>query len=402
MKILLLAPHPFFQDRGTPIAVDLLLRALVDLGHQVDVLTYHLGEARSYERVRIFRIPQVPGIQTIRPGFSAKKLVCDLFMLPLLVRRLNAEAYDVVHAVEESVFLAHPFCKSRGIPLIFDMDSSMPEQMAHKQKLFRPLLPWLEQRERRAMRDAAAVAAVCDALADKARAAGATKVEVLNDISLLEVYSDAQQKLELPPHDHRTFLYVGNLEPYQGIDLLLRAFADVCCRRPDARLLVVGGRSDDIAACRQKAVALSIGSSVCFAGPRPVAALPQILQYGTFLVSPRTQGNNTPMKIYSYLDSGRPVLATDLPTHTQVLTPEIAMLAPANPGAFAKAMIALLDDPAAAQQRAQAARERVRERYSYAGFREKVSRLYRSLPGATAQATHAAAAAASPTDGTHR
>ena len=35
MNILLLAPHPFYQERGTPIAVDLLLHGLGVLGRTV-------------------------------------------------------------------------------------------------------------------------------------------------------------------------------------------------------------------------------------------------------------------------------------------------------------------------------------------------------------------------------
>ena len=45
MKILLLAPHPYYQERGTPIAVDLLVRVLSERGDQIDLLTYqNLGD----------------------------------------------------------------------------------------------------------------------------------------------------------------------------------------------------------------------------------------------------------------------------------------------------------------------------------------------------------------------
>ena len=44
------------------------------------------------------------------------------------------------------------------------------------------------------------------------------------------------------------------------------------------------------------------------------------------LVSPRIRGTNTPLKIYSYLRSGKPIVATDLLTHTQVLSPDVARL----------------------------------------------------------------------------
>ncbi len=43
MNILMLAPEPFFQPRGTPISVYFRLKALSDLGHSVDLVTYPRG-----------------------------------------------------------------------------------------------------------------------------------------------------------------------------------------------------------------------------------------------------------------------------------------------------------------------------------------------------------------------
>ena len=74
MKILLLAPHPFYQARGTPIAVNTVLEFLSSRGHEVDVLTYHEGADVNIPNCRIYRIPRVPGVRNIRPGFSLKKV----------------------------------------------------------------------------------------------------------------------------------------------------------------------------------------------------------------------------------------------------------------------------------------------------------------------------------------
>ena len=63
MKILFIAPQPFYQDRGTPIAVDLLLRTLSGVGHNVDLLTYHEGEERNYPGVNIIRIRPFPKVK---------------------------------------------------------------------------------------------------------------------------------------------------------------------------------------------------------------------------------------------------------------------------------------------------------------------------------------------------
>ena len=69
--------------------------------------------------------------------------------------------------------------------------------------------------------------------------------------------------------------------------------------------------------------------------------LPALLAQADVLVSPRITGDNTPMKIYTYLHSGKPILATRIPTHTQVLHPGVAMLAAPQVEEFAGAMARL-------------------------------------------------------------
>ena len=162
MKILLLAPHPFYQERGTPIAVDLLLTVLSRRGDQVDVVTFHEGADRAYPGVTLYRIPRLPGMHGIRPGFSFKKLIGDVFVLSKALRLAALGSYQVVHAVEESVFMAMLIRGLFRVPYVFDMDSSLPQQMTAKFRAlaaFSPILKWFEGR---AIRHALAVVPVCD------------------------------------------------------------------------------------------------------------------------------------------------------------------------------------------------------------------------------------------------
>ena len=76
-KILLIAPHPFFQERGTPIAVELLIRALTECGYQIDLLTFNEGSDISYPGLTIHRVKPYPRIENVRPGFSGKKILCN-------------------------------------------------------------------------------------------------------------------------------------------------------------------------------------------------------------------------------------------------------------------------------------------------------------------------------------
>jgi glycosyltransferase involved in cell wall biosynthesis len=97
------------------------------------------------------------------------------------------------------------------------------------------------------------------------------------------------------------------------------------------------------------------------------------------LVSPRTKGNNTPMKIYSYLDSGKAVLATDIPSHTQVLNNNIALLAKPEPKQFAEAMQALAENKNLREQISQSAKSLVQEKYCLNAFNKTVDNFYETI-----------------------
>ena len=126
MNVLLLAPQPFYRERGTPIAVDLVARALSEGGHSIDLLTYHLGKPVSHRNVRVHRIPRVPLVRDVPPGPSFRKLLCSLLLTVKAVRMARSARYDVVHAVEEAVFAAILIRWLYGTPYVYDMDSSLP------------------------------------------------------------------------------------------------------------------------------------------------------------------------------------------------------------------------------------------------------------------------------------
>ncbi|MBN1676183.1 MAG: glycosyltransferase family 4 protein [Kiritimatiellae bacterium] len=171
-------------------------------------------------------------------------------------------------------------------------------------------------------------------------------------------------------------MYVGNLESYQGIDLLLDAFARLLAKTGRAKLVIVGGISRHIRRYEARVDALGIAKKVYFLGPKSADLLGSLTADADVLVSPRTKGGNTPMKIYSYLHSGKPVLATDLPTHTQVLNADVALLAPPEPDAFAAGMLRLIDDADLRRDLGQRGRRLIEEKYSFAVFRKTLNELY--------------------------
>lgn len=185
MKVLLLAPHPFFQNRGTPIAVDLVLRVLSNRSDEVDVVTYPEGKDIQYKNVKIYRTLELPFLKQFRPGFSWKKIICDFFMLFKVLQLISTNRYDVVHAGEESVFIGLLLKFVFKIPYIYDMDSSLPQQLVEKYSWLSSMSKIFNFFESLAVKNAQAVISVCDALAQDIKKYKPRKVVVIPDISLL-------------------------------------------------------------------------------------------------------------------------------------------------------------------------------------------------------------------------
>lgn len=376
MRILLLAPHPFFQQRGTPIAERMVIETLAGHGHEIDVLTYAEGEDVRIPGCRIRRIPRLPFTRRIQPGFSFKKLANDAVMLAIALRMVRRGRYDLVHAVEESAFMALAARWIFGVPYVYDMDSGLARQMMDKYAFLRRLRQPLEGCEKAAVRGSVATLAVCKTLEDQARACHpGGLVARIEDVSLI---GKGEGEVDDVP-DGPVAMYVGNLQRYQGIGLLLDSFRRALREVPDAKLVVIGGDEESLRRYEALAAAWGIGDTVLFLGPRPVERLGAYLRRATVLVSPRIHGENTPMKVYSYLDSGRPVLATRLPTHTQVLTDDIARLADPEPEAMGRALAELLRDAALRERLARAARDFAQRELTREAFERKLLRFYESV-----------------------
>jgi glycosyltransferase involved in cell wall biosynthesis len=383
LKILLIAPEPFFEERGTPIAVDLLASALSRRGDRVDLLTTHLGEDRSYPGFTLVRVKPPFAPKRIPPGFSLAKIYCDFFMLVRTLRITKRGAYDLVHAVEEASFMAWLANLLGGPPYVVDIDSSMTTQIVQRQPWLswaEGVLRWLEQLP---WKRATAAVAVCDALSYDARRLCPGETVVIPDVSLTaEDPLPADDVREIIRTDDPIVMYIGNLEPYQGIDLLLSTFSSLNQIGSNAQLVVIGGVEEHIEKYRNRAQELRIEERVHFIGPRPVAALEGYLRQADVLVSPRIEGVNTPMKIYSYMNSGRPLVATDITSHNQLLDERYAVLAPPEPVAFSEAIQQILDNEGKATRIAAAARDLVAREHSPEAFVKRVHALYDEMEAA--------------------
>jgi glycosyltransferase involved in cell wall biosynthesis len=254
--------------------------------------------------------------------------------------------------------------------------------------------PTLRRCEALAVRRSLGVLTVCAALEDVAHEHAPDKpIGRVEDTTLLGPdagpggnghASDAALPAGVGPESPLA-MYVGNLEHYQGIGLLLDGFRHTLMRVPQAHLVIVGGLKDDIRYYHQRANRLGIASQVHFLGPRPIALLNGLLKRADVLVSPRLKGLNTPMKIYSYLDSGTAVLATRLRTHTQVLDDRTAYLVAPEPEALGNGLADLLSDPPLRERLARQAKAYVQQEFTPEAAERKLGSFYSMMESKAAR-----------------
>jgi glycosyltransferase involved in cell wall biosynthesis len=155
---------------------------------------------------------------------------------------------------------------------------------------------------------------------------------------------------------------------------------------PGAQFLFMGGEPGEIERLKARAAALGSADRCFFSGKRPPSELPVFLSVADVLTSPRLTGENTPFKIYTYLASGKPVVATRIATHTQLLDNTTAFLVEPGPEGLAAGIRSALEHPDEARARAERGYALIERDYSKERYREKVARAYAEVERLVARA----------------
>jgi glycosyltransferase involved in cell wall biosynthesis len=356
------APQPFYEDRGTPIAVRHLVRSLLECGFSVDVLTYPMGLDIDVGDGHITRVAGFLRLRSVPVGFSWRKVVLDLFMAMRLRNLLRHYDYRAVHAVEEMAFAAVVLAGRHRVPVIYDMQSSLPDQM-RANLLFRPapIQRLLLRAERWLVGRADAV--VCSAgLASYVR-----RIDAQAQVTEWKYPSagsfEGPESPDLPPQEFRLprgariVMYTGTFATYQGLRILIDAMVEVVSFDAGAVLVLVGATHGRGPPQGANAARLAAGGHLVVVPRQPRARIPAFLGMAEILVSPRLYGDNVPLKIFDYLRAGKPIVATDTTGHRSVLSDDIAVLVERDAHSIAAGIIKLLADPAIARTMAGRARD---------------------------------------------
>lgn len=350
MKILVISPQPFFSPRGTPFSVYYRTLITAELGAKIDLLTYGQGEDVDIDGVNIIRIPRFKSLGDVKVGPSLLKLFLDVILIFKTMGLLLRNDYDVVHAHEEAVFFCYVLKPLFGYKLIYDMHSSLPQQLENfKFSQSRLLIGIFKGLEDRCLKSADAVITICPALADyvlgllqKKEKHFLIENSLFDPVRLSRHVSEAKAALIEPPvlvlpSGKKSLVYAGTLEAYQGIELMLKAFVE--SKLTDAVLVIVGGGPAQVEYYQNLARQMGVFESCLFTGQVGQALAHEYMKRADVLVSPRIEGTNTPLKVYQLLASGIPIVATNIYSHTQVLNQDVAFLVDPTPADMAKGML---------------------------------------------------------------
>lgn len=389
MRVLMIAPEPFFEPRGTPFSILNRLSSLTKRGVRVDLVTYPIGFDPGIDGVTVHRPRSVWGIKSVPVGFSFRKLILDLLVILKARRLLKRYEYDLVHTHEEAGLIGNWLSGHYGIKHLYDMHSNLLEQMKKSFLFRRGPLHWIgEKMQNSALRNADGVITICPELQNYVDRVAPDVPHVLIE-NTYDYFAEkgggpdaAALRAKFGLTDETVLLYAGTFEDYQGLDIVIKGAKRVVEKHPNVRYVMVGGRDDQIEDFRAMARAEGVESAFLFPGIVAAEVVPGFVEMATLLLSPRIRGTNTPSKIYTYLRSGRPMVATELETHTQVLNDEVAMLTDVTPAGFADGILALLDEPEKRRAIGKAGVEFAAERYDAAFYHENLAGLYRTLADA--------------------
>jgi glycosyltransferase involved in cell wall biosynthesis len=169
------------------------------------------------------------------------------------------------------------------------------------------------------------------------------------------------------PADEKIVVFCGTLHPYKGVDDLIEALEGAGADRPSLLLVGVG---DDAAgrATLERARTRLAGRVHCF-GPQRFARLPEFLSLADAAVIPQRDSRATvgqmPAKLFDAMALGVPVISTAVSDIPAALSGAGWVVPPDDPAALREAIRELFADPAEAARRAELARRRCVERYSW-------------------------------------
>lgn len=383
IRVLVLAPTPFFADRGCHVRILEEARAAIGCGVELRLVTYHIG--RDLPGFPIDRIPGIPWYRKLEAGPSWHKPYLDLLLLLKALQVARTFRPDLIHAhIHEGAFIGVLLKKLLRVPLLFDCQGSLTAEITdHRfvrpgsllQRLFARLERWINLGSDFIVASSGPTVELL-----VSQGVPRERVQALLDGVDTEVFrplpkEQIRARLGLPA-GRPIVGYLGILNAYQGVDLLLEAAALLRAQGAKLHFLIMGFPEDRY---REKAQRLGLSEMVTFTGRVPYEQAPLYLSAADLAVSPKVSLTEANGKLFNYLACGLPTVVFDTPVNREILG-EAALYAKfGDAGELAGAIGRLAGDHELREELGAEGRERALSEHSWKARGRELVGVYSKL-----------------------
>jgi glycosyltransferase involved in cell wall biosynthesis len=384
MKILMIAPTPFFSDRGCHVRIFEETKVLQKHKHQVTICTYHNGE--DIPGITTSRITNIPWYKKSEAGPSFHKIYLDIILLFHTLKIAKKMKPDIIHAhLHEGCLIGYFIKKMIRKPLIFDYQGSLSDEMMSHGYFTNSKMIYkiIQVFEKKINNSADLIVTSSQKMAQNLQENGKipknkiffTLDGVDTDIFIPDNTTEIlREKLQLPKNK-KIIVYLGLLNEYQGIDCLLKSIVSILKHRTDIHFLIMGFPNQ--ARYENIAKQLKINDHVTFTGRISYFEAPRYLALGDLAVSPKLSITEAKGKLYNYMACGLPTVVFDSPTNREILG-DLGIYAKifGNPESFAEAIEFGLNNENILRVLGQKLREKAVTDFSWDAVVEKILNVY--------------------------
>ncbi|MCK5614501.1 glycosyltransferase family 4 protein [Candidatus Pacearchaeota archaeon] len=386
MKILSIAPTPFFSDRGCHVRILEETKALMELGHDVTICTYHLG--RNLKNIDTKRIPNIPWYNKLEAGPSYHMLYLDALLLFRSLHITLKEKPDIIHAhLHEGALIGKLCSKLRNIPLVFDVQGSLSGEMAahgfmKSESLLYKIIFKLETIINNMSNGIITSSTNMGEILKSRFEVDDDKIFIIPDgvdTNTFHPNYDAKnlrKQLDID-NDKKTVVFLGLLNEYQGVDLLIESIPHIIKEVDNAHFLIMG--FPNVEKYKNMAEELGVLDNITFTGRIDYSEAPLYLNLGDIAVSPKItlsgEGNG---KIYNYMACGLPTVVFDFPTNREILGDTGVYVQTVDSKSLAEEIIGLLLDEQKQDELGLKVCEKAVNEYSWIEIGRRITKLYNS------------------------
>lgn len=383
LKILMIAPTPFFADRGCHIRIYEEIKALEKINHSVFLCAYHLGKDKA--GLKIYRIVNIPWYKKLEAGPSCHKFYLDILLFFKSLKIAFKIKPDIIHGhLHEGAIIGFAISKIIRKPLLFDLQGSLTGEMkAHNFIKLNSLSFYFFYKVEKIINNLANIIIapsneIIEKTIDKFKIKKEKILLVTDGVNSDEFKPDysvnnLRKKLNLPLNK-KIVVYLGLLTKYQGVDCLINAIPYVLKKTKNVHFLIMGYPNELF--YKRMVKKLGISSEVTFMGRIDYKKAPYYLCLGDIAVAPKIAETEADGKIYNYMAAGLPVIASDRLVSKQILGDAAIYTKRGNSVSLAEGIIKLLKDEYLAKNLGKKNREKAVKNYSWDNSGKKLEKIY--------------------------